>query len=340
MLEQVTLLRWEGSWYETQFEEAMVSQDPIVYHDGYNLVGKAKALAKFASPFKPDTYRRIREILFPHGEVKWMTPKNLATSVFRGFHSDEYMEGLKRGKLGQIVGSHKIFDEMLANYRHEDILPCLELAASGTILAAGLALARGWAINIGGGYHGCSKKDGGAGGSNSVYADVTMAVELAMEKGSAREVLVIDGSARRAVGIEKDFGGVKGVTVLDFFNPKTDNSNMPVNAFPNVHSFHYNDARNSDQANLSLIKNKVHEVLQRTRPDLIIYISGTDCMDKDNFGLMKCERTFVNLRDSSVFKAAFEHGCCIAMLCGPIWGKKAANFLAESIRQLMEQYKM
>lgn len=46
----------------------------------------------------------------------------------------------------------------------------------GTILAAKLANERGWAINVGGGFHHCSADSGGG---FCVYADITLSIRYA-----------------------------------------------------------------------------------------------------------------------------------------------------------------
>lgn len=46
----------------------------------------------------------------------------------------------------------------------------------GTILSAKLAKERGWAINIGGGFHHCCANEGGG---FCAYADITLAIQFA-----------------------------------------------------------------------------------------------------------------------------------------------------------------
>ena len=50
------------------------------------------------------------------------------------------------------------------------------LQVGGTILAAKLAKERGWAINVGGGFHHCS---GEKGGGFCAYADISLCVHYA-----------------------------------------------------------------------------------------------------------------------------------------------------------------
>lgn len=50
------------------------------------------------------------------------------------------------------------------------------LQVGGTILAAKLAKERGWAINVGGGFHHCC---GAKGGGFCAYADISLCIHFA-----------------------------------------------------------------------------------------------------------------------------------------------------------------
>jgi len=55
-------------------------------------------------------------------------------------------------------------------------LKLLIVQAGGSILAAKLAKERGWAINVGGGFHHCSADKGGG---FCVYADISLCIQYA-----------------------------------------------------------------------------------------------------------------------------------------------------------------
>lgn len=61
------------------------------------------------------------------------------------------------------------------NFWLKYILPSYE-QVGGTILSAKLAKERGWAINIGGGFHHCCANEGGG---FCAYADITLAIQFA-----------------------------------------------------------------------------------------------------------------------------------------------------------------
>jgi len=74
---------------------------------------------------------------------------------------------------------------------------------SGTIMAGRLAVDRGWAINIGGGFHHCSAERGGG---FCAYADITLAIRFAFEKiEGVSKVMIVDLDAHQGNGHARDF---------------------------------------------------------------------------------------------------------------------------------------
>lgn len=107
---------------------------------------------------------------------------------------------------------------------------------SGTILAGKLALERGWAINLGGGFHHCSSKKGGG---FCPYADITLLITFLFNHYPeiVKKVLIIDLDAHQVIftkslflihsvfviakqgnGYERDFKDDDRVYVLDVYN--------------------------------------------------------------------------------------------------------------------------
>ena len=62
--------------------------------------------------------------------------------------------------------------------------------------AAKLALERGWALNVGGGFHHCSSDRGGG---FCVYADITLALRFLFYQGLIRTAMIVDYSPEHRV---------------------------------------------------------------------------------------------------------------------------------------------
>nr|KAF6474343.1 histone deacetylase 11 [Rousettus aegyptiacus] len=83
-------------------------------------------------------------------------------------------------------------------------------------MAGKLAVERGWAINVGGGFHHCSSDRGGG---FCAYADITLAIKFLFERveGISRATIV-DLDAHQGNGHERDFMGDKRVYIMDVYN--------------------------------------------------------------------------------------------------------------------------
>ena len=65
--------------------------------------------------------------------------------------------------------------------------------------AGKLAMERGWAINIGGGFHHCSANKGGG---FCAYADITLSIRYMLDRiPSVKQVMIIDLDAHQVGGL-------------------------------------------------------------------------------------------------------------------------------------------
>ncbi|XP_057626094.1 histone deacetylase 11 isoform X2 [Chionomys nivalis] len=96
------------------------------------------------------------------------------------------------------------------------VLRPLRTQTGGTIMAGKLAVERGWAINVGGGFHHCSSDRGGG---FCAYADITLAIKFLFERmeGISRAT-IIDLDAHQGNGHERDFMGDRRVYIMDVYN--------------------------------------------------------------------------------------------------------------------------
>ena len=85
--------------------------------------------------------------------------------------------------------------------------------------AAYIAMQRGWAINIGGGFHHCSATRGGG---FCAYADITLAIKHLFlnpnAEGKPRKAMIVDLDAHQGNGHERDFMEDDNVYIMDVYN--------------------------------------------------------------------------------------------------------------------------
>ena len=95
------------------------------------------------------------------------------------------------------------------------VLKPFRYQVGGTILAGKLAMERGWAINIGGGFHHCS---GNRGGGFCAYADITLCIQFLRKANFITRAMIIDLDAHQGNGHERDFATDKNTFILDVYN--------------------------------------------------------------------------------------------------------------------------
>jgi histone deacetylase 11 len=83
------------------------------------------------------------------------------------------------------------------------VLEPQQLALQGSIDAGCLALKHGWAINLSGGYHHATCKNGGG---FCIYPDITFIVHYMRKWHNVKRFLIIDLDAHQGNGHERDLG--------------------------------------------------------------------------------------------------------------------------------------
>ncbi|XP_024021818.1 histone deacetylase 2 isoform X2 [Morus notabilis] len=202
----------------------------------------------------------------------------------------------------------------------------------GTILAAKLAKERGWAINVGGGFHHCS---GNKGGGFCTYADISLCIHFAFVRLNISRVMIIDLDAHQGNGHETDFANDSRVYILDMFNP-------------GIYPLDYEARRYIDQkvevpsgtATDEYLK-KLDEALEVAAdtfdPELVVYNAGTDILDGDPLGMLRISPDGITTRDEKVFRFARVRNIPIVMLTSGGYMKSSAGVIADSITNLSKK---
>jgi acetoin utilization deacetylase AcuC-like enzyme len=187
------------------------------------------------------------------------------------------------------------------------------LSPGGTWLAARLALRLGYAANAAGGSH-HALYDTGAG--YCVFNDLVIAAHRLIAEGDARRILIVDldvhqgdGSAALAAGrddivtfsmhADKNFPARKAVSDLDVPLP---------------------DAM-EDAAYLDVLAQHLPPLLDRVRPDLILYQAGVDPHVADRLGRLALTDAGLEARDRFVMRQARDRGIPLASVLGGGYGQ-------------------
>ncbi|XP_034251211.1 histone deacetylase 11 [Thrips palmi] len=306
-------------------------QWPIVYRDEYNI--KLMGLEKL-HPFDSQKWGNIFQILKKEGlvEEQSIVQPNLAKkNDLLVVHTEDYLKSLKRSyiiaKITEILPL-----ALIPNYcLRKRYLKPMRYQTGGSILAGHLALERGWSINLGGGFHHCSK-DRGSG--FCPYADISLLIQflLKYEKNRVSRVMIVDLDAHQGNGHERDFYGLDNVYVMDVYNskiyPRDRGAKLGIQCNIELRPL------TSDHEYLDLVEVHLEQSLREFRPDIIVYNAGTDILEGDRLGCLSISPAGVRRRDQLVFMKARERRIPIVMLTSGGYQPCTAKVIADSILNL------
>ncbi|KAK2178475.1 hypothetical protein NP493_542g01037 [Ridgeia piscesae] len=308
-------------------------QWPIIYSSQYNI--SFLGLEKL-HPFDSCKWSRIYNFLKEAGMVKDSTivqPLEAQKNDLLSVHSQRYINCLKWSiKVAGIteVPPVALLPNFIVQWR---VLRPFRFHTGGTVLAAKLALERGWAINLGGGFHHCSATRGGG---FCAYADITIAITLLFDHmPSVTKVMIIDLDAHQGNGYERDFMEDSRVYILDMFNrqiyPHDGYAKRSIKRKVELMS----DV--GDTQYLALVRRHVEAALKEFPPDLIVYNAGTDVLHGDRLGHLSLSPQGVIERDQIVFQKARTRNIPIMMLTSGGYQSNNARVIADSILNLHSQ---
>uniref|UniRef100_A0A6B2LJD5 Histone deacetylase domain-containing protein n=1 Tax=Arcella intermedia TaxID=1963864 RepID=A0A6B2LJD5_9EUKA len=162
----------EGRDFYAQLGLVTTKKVPLVYSPRYNI--KFFGLEKF-HPFDSCKYEKIYSSLVQNGVVnkdETIEPSRILTrKELEEVHNSSYLDTLSSSStLASITEIG--FVSFIPNFilQHVLLKPFL-YATSGSVLSGHLAVEKGWAVNLGGGFHHSSYNSGGG---FCTYADITL----------------------------------------------------------------------------------------------------------------------------------------------------------------------
>ncbi|XP_068598646.1 histone deacetylase 11 isoform X2 [Brachionichthys hirsutus] len=306
---------------------------PIVFHPEYNIT--FMGLEKL-HPFDAGKWGKVVGFL---REEKLVTDGNIVEAReateedLLVVHTKRY---LSRLKWSMVVASITEIPPLifLPNFLvQRKVLRPLRTQTGGTIMAGKLAVDRGWAINIGGGFHHCSSDRGGG---FCAYADITLAIKFLFERveGISRAT-IIDLDAHQGNGHERDFLDDERVFIMDMYNrhiyPGDGHAKRAIKRKVEL------EWGTEDSEYLRKVEVHSEGALNEYRPDVIVYNAGTDILDGDPLGGLSISPQGIVKRDEIVFRAARRQGVPILMVTSGGYQKKTARIIADSILNLHRQ---
>ncbi|VFQ97721.1 unnamed protein product [Cuscuta campestris] len=244
-------------------------------------------------------------------------------------HSESYLDSLKSSiNVSMIVEVQPV--AVLPNFLvQKKVLHPFRKQVGGTVLSAKLSKERGWAINVGGGFHHCSAQKGGG---FCAYADISICIQFAFVALNISRVMIIDLDAHQGNGHEIDFANDRRVYVLDMYNPDIYPHDLEAKRY--IDQKVEVKSRTETDAYLTKLDEALEVAERETNPDLIVYNAGTDILEGDPLGFLKVTPKGVVERDEKVFRFACKMGAPILMLTSGGYMKSNARVIADSIMNL------
>jgi acetoin utilization deacetylase AcuC-like enzyme len=186
------------------------------------------------------------------------------------------------------------------------------LSPGGTWLAAKLALQHGYAANAAGGSH-HALPDSGAG--FCVFNDLAVAALRLLSEGDAQRILIVDLDVHQGDGTAVILAGREDVATLSLHAEK----NFPVRKARSTVDIGLADGT-GDEAYLAALTPALDAMIDRFRPDLILYQAGVDVHVGDKLGRLALTDAGIKARDALVAGRARTLGIPVASAMGGGYG--------------------
>ncbi|XP_074317320.1 histone deacetylase 2 [Silene latifolia] len=302
---------------------------PVIYSSSYDI--SFLGLEKL-HPFDSSKWGRICEFLASEGvlDKKFIVdPQEASEEDLLVVHPQTYLDSLKSSStVASIVEVPPV--AMLPNCTvQKKILHPFRKQVGGSVLAAKLAKERGWAINVGGGFHHCSADKGGG---FCVYADISLCIHFAFVRLGISRVMIIDLDAHQGNGHERDFADDRRVYILDMYNSEV----YPLDFTARRHIDQKVEVKSgtSTEEYLRKLDDALEVAGRMFDPELIVYNAGTDILAGDPLGRLSITPDGIIKRDEKVFAFARDKNIPLLMLTSGGYMKSSAKVIADSIINL------
>ncbi|MEM9198736.1 MAG: histone deacetylase [Pseudomonadota bacterium] len=192
-------------------------------------------------------------------------------------------------------------------------------ASAGTLLAARIALERGFAANLAGGSHHAGP-DGGAG--FCLFNDAAVAAHALISESRTRRIAILDLDVHQGDGTARIFQDLPAVFTVSVHAAR----NYPARKALSDHDIALADGA-EDAAYLSAVDQAL-ELVIAVRPDLVLYNAGVDPWEGDRLGRLAVSLDGLARRERAVLARLGAAGCPVAAMLGGGYGDDPAEVAA------------
>ncbi|MEQ9441632.1 MAG: histone deacetylase [Cyclobacteriaceae bacterium] len=261
-------------------------------------------------------YNLLPEQLLYEGtitEENLFTPHPLEEKYIINTHNATYWQRLRQQELSR-PEIRKTGFPMSEALVHREIT-----IMQGTVQAALFALKYGIAFNIAGGTH-HAFTDRGEG--FCLLNDIAIAANYLLEKGLAKQILVIDLDVHQGNGTAQIFHNNPAVFTFSMHGAK----NYPMHKEQSDLDIALPDGTD-DAAYLLSLQHTLPKLLEQVAPDFIFFQSGVDVLASDKLGRLGLSIAGCRERDRMVLTLCQQHRIPIALSMGGGYSEKIAHII-------------
>ncbi|WP_422930207.1 histone deacetylase [Singulisphaera sp. PoT] len=193
-----------------------------------------------------------------------------------------------------------------------------------------MALERGIAINLGGGFHHAAS---GWGGGFCVYADIPIAAAILHAEGLVARVLVVDLDAHQGNGSAAVFNDWPWASIADMYEGEI----FPLYKEPEDYPLPLQRGTTGAEY-LEMVQTFLPGVLDEVRPDLLIYNGGSDPYTDDPLANLCLSAGDLEERDMLVVNLARERKIPVAMVLSGGYSEQSWQIHADSIEGILTRF--
>lgn len=252
--------------------------------------------------FPMGKYLRLRERLLASGEFvdnDFRVPEAASDVEIMRAHCPHYLRRVCEGALD----AREI--RRIGFPWSEAMVERSRRSSGATLAAAREALTRGWSANLAGGTH-HAFRDHGQG--YCVFNDAAIAARAMQAEAGLQRVAIIDCDVHQGNGTASIFAGDDSVFTFSIHGAR----NFPFHKETSDLDIELADGTRDDEY-LWHLERGLDETLERSRPQLAIYLAGADPYEDDRLGRLALTKGGLARRDELVLARLAARGIPVAM---------------------------
>ncbi len=267
--------------------------------------------------FPTAKYRLVRRSLLEAGvaaESDFLRPDPASWEQVGAVHTRDYLEKIRSGSLS-LREQTTLELPFSSSLREASLLCC-----GGTTLTARKALAESVAVHLGGGFH-HAFRDHGEG--FCLLNDVAVALGCLLEEETVSSCAVVDLDVHQGNGTAAIFRDDPRVFTLSMHQER----NYPFPKPPSDLDVGLADGT-GDEPYLAQLTKALDSVLDRRRPELVVYLAGADPFVEDQLGGLALTKLGLERRDRMVLERCLEAEARVAVVLAGGYARRLEDTVA------------